>query len=166
MYYRLYSLGAYDSNTVAKQLIIKSPQQEDTIPSNSSSGTSINKLQHTPSQEDIENTYRDGFLCNDISELFGLFDSNLNTLSSNHTITTESATSLGKQLNIKHNDTVNENKNNKQYKSLAGNNLATCSTNGQQIMMNSSETFPLSNTLKDIILDLDIGKTVRIAPAV
>ena len=160
----MYSIGACGSSSAAKQLITKSHQQQDKIPSNYSTDISLNKLGCTPSQEEIESNYRDG-VCNDISELFGFFDSNLKTLSSNETITTQSATSPGRQLNMKNNDIVNDSQNNKRYKSMAGDNVATSSNNGNQIIMKSSETFPLSNALKDVILDLDIGKTVRITRA-
>ena len=112
------------------------------------------------STNDISSANKDGFLCNDISELFSFFDSNLNALS-----TDDSTTSHNEKDNLENQS------NTRQVISHNGNAERECtvknidtpiksSDNGQQIWLKSSGNFPLSTTLADVILDLDIGSTV------
>ena len=89
-------------------------------------------------------------LSNDISELFNFIPNPLKG-------TNSKSESIVKHDNQRNGIEHAENKNINGYK---GNTSSEIGNNEHQIVMKSSQNFPLTDSLKDIILELDIGNSV------
>ena len=102
-------------------------------------------------QEEATVSLNDINFSTDISELFSFFEPNSSIFSKQENDTKHPTKDM--QRNDK--GVVNRNKK-KKDNSLNDGKVA------QQIVMKSSESFPVTDALKDVILDLDIGNTVRL----
>ena len=107
--------------------------------------------------EDTKVACKDLSFSTDVSELFNFFEPNSSIFSQIQ----NSSENSTENVEVKDNSVGNEiekamtfKESTKCYSSNSGN-------NGRQIYMKSTETFPISDALKDVILDLDIGNTVR-----
>ena len=100
-------------------------------------------------------------LSNDISELFNIFETEPTIGSRANFSECSLAKSTDKQLPTSQHSSTNvcleEEYSRKTYKKGKPNSHNGC----HQIVMKSSESFPINDALKEVILDLNIGSTVR-----
>ena len=100
-------------------------------------------------------------LSNDISELFNIFEKDPTIGSKSDHSKYKTAESSDKQLTTSQHSSTNvsleEEYSQKTYKQGKLNSHNSC----HQIVMKSSESFPINDALKEVILDLNIGSTVR-----
>ena len=147
IHFRLYTLGLPKSEPVSnEESLISTPEGDTSSPGYQNSGSNGHREQSI-----IDCDTSDLNLSNDISELF-----NFIPITSN--VNSYEAESKDKQYEVKEarSDSF-ENSNCNSYKRKR---TKEKGDNGQPIVMKSSQNFPITDSLKDIILDLDIGNSV------
>ena len=130
------------------------------VDSNPTSPALKKDLESTLSQGDTNIPYRDINFSGDISDLLSTFESNSQGESTDLDTKTEATIDLEKYpVPRKTNGLINGVAGNQQTNKLqhpqAANEI------GKPLVMKSSESFALTDALKEVILDLDVGKTVR-----
>ena len=129
-----------------EESLISTPEDDISLLYNEGSGNNGNKEKSI-----IECDTSDLNLSNDISELF-----NFLPLTSN--VNSYTVESKDKQHEVKEARSGEFNSSN--CNSYKGKRTKEQGENGQPIVMKSSQNFPITDSLKDIILDLDIGNSV------
>ena len=119
------------------------------------------KQNYLLNDDDINKSNHDLSLSNDISELFNIFETEPTIGSKTNLSKYTTAKRTDKQLTTSQHSSTNvsleeeySKKTNKQGKLNSHNGC-------HQIVMKSSESFPINDALKEVILDLNIGSTVR-----
>ena len=147
LYFRSYTIGLPKLEPVEKTGSTKdsTPKRIDYLDNTTASEVEENSSQFIQ-EYDADNLN----LSNDISELFNFIPNPLKD-------TKSKSESIVKHDNQRNGSEHAENKNVNGYK---GNITSDIRNNEHQIVMKSSQNFPLTDSLKDIILELDIGNSV------
>ena len=127
-------------------IIKPTAEEEASLNNTSSSGPDGNSSQYTKEYDNVNLN-----LSNDVSELFNFFPN----ISDGPGCQLESNEKLDKQniIRIDNKDDITSNSNKRKRDSELG-------KNEQRIQIKSSQNFPITDSLKDIILELDIGNSV------
>ena len=139
------------------QLGIHSAHQENDTNPDPSKEIPPHYLESISNQEDTKVSFRDLNFSSDVSELFSFFEPDSSIFSKIQNVNTDSTDNT----EVKDDSVVNESQKLITIKDSTKCNSSKSGKNGRPICMKSTETFPITDALKDVILDLDIGNTVR-----
>ena len=153
--FRFYTLGVQG---------IASTTNIFSLPTNDIKNSDISPEKEKPNyllnDDDINKTNHNLSLSNDISELFNIFETEPNIGSKTNLSKYTTAKSSDKQLTTSPHSSTNVSL--EEYSQQTYEQGKLNSHNGcHQIVMKSSESFPINDALKEVILDLNIGSTVR-----
>ena len=154
--FRFYTLGVQGiaSTTNIFSLPINDIKNSDISPEKEKQNYLLN-------DDDINKTNHNLSLSNDISELFNIFETEPTIGSKTNLSNDTTAKRSDKQLTTSQHSSTNvsleEEHSQTTYKQGKLNSHNGC----HQIVMKSSESFPINDALKEVILDLNIGSTVR-----
>ena len=149
--------GLHSSIPTINQLGIHSAHQENYNNPDTSQEISHQYLEGNSNPEETKVPFRDLNFSTDVSELFSFFEPDSAIFSKTQNSNKHST----ETTEVKDNNVVNKSKKIMTNKESTKCNSSNPKNNGRKICMKSTETFPITDALKDVILDLDIGNKVR-----
>ena len=119
------------------------------------------KQKHLLNDDDINKTNHNLSFSNDISELFNIFETEPTIGSKTNFSKHTTAKDSDKRLTTSHHSSTNVSSEEEYSQETCKQGKLNSHNGCHQIVMKSSESFPINDALKEVILDLNIGSTVR-----
>ena len=154
--FRFYTLGVQGISSTTNIFSFPTSDIE-----NSDISREKEKQKHLLNDDDITKTNHNLSFSNDISELFNIFETEPTIESKTNLSKYTTAKDSDKQLTASQHSSTNVSSEEEYGRETCKQGKLNSHNGCHQIVMKSSESFPINDALKEVILDLNIGSTVR-----